>query len=245
MKLNLQLKVILDQIIWSSLMYKYFGILFVLISANLLAQDIPDYKGEYVFTNSKVSMRGIRELITHEEDGKRTIQFNAKFPLGRIKIISDFSEMNNLISSTQYYVDAKILIRSDKRTLNFDQSSGTLTSKGKFEWSQTLLKNENVFDPLNVQIQIRKNIIAGLKDFSLMLPDLKTGAIEANNYKVVDSGSFEVDGTVYPCIIVERIRLQDNRTTRYFLAPDIDYLIIKVEDEDQDGDTMLELKKIY
>ena len=219
--------------------------LVVLISADLLAQEIPDYKGEYVFTNSKISMRGIRELITHEEEGKRTIQFNAKFPLGRIKIISDFIEENNLISSSQYYVDAKFLIRSDKRTLNFDQSSGTLTSKGKFEWSQTLLENENVFDPLNVQIQIRKNVIAGLKDFSLMLPDLKTGAIEANNYTVVDSGSFEVDGTVYPCIIVERIRLQDNRTTRYFLAPDIDYLIIKVEDEDQDGDTMLELKKLY
>ena len=226
-------------------MYKYLAMLFVLISANLLAQEIPDYKGEYVFTNSKVSMRGIRELITHEEQGKRTIQFNAKFPLGKIKIISDFIEEDNLISSIQYYVDAKVLIRSDKRTLKFDQSSGTLTSKGKFEWSQTLLKNENVFDPLNVQIQIRKNVITGLKDFSLMLPDLKTGAIEANNYKVVDSDSFEVDGTVYPCIIVERIRLQDNRTTRYFLAPDIDYLIIKVEDEDQDGDTMLELKKLY
>ena len=226
-------------------MFKYLGILFIFITADLVAQDIPDYKGEYVFTNSRVSMKGIRELITHEEEGKRTIQFNAKFPLGRIKIISDFFEKNNLISSKQYYVDAKVLIRSDKRTLTFDRSSGTLTSKGKFEWSQALLKNKNVFDPLNVQIQIRSNVIAGLKDFSLMLPDLKTGAIEANNYKVVDNGSFEVDGTDYPCIIVERIRLQDNRTTRYFLAPDLDYLIIKVEDEDQDGDTMLELKKLY
>ena len=226
-------------------MFKYLGILFIFITSDLVAQDIPDYKGEYVFTNSRVSMKGIRELITHEEEGKRTIQFNAKFPLGRIKIISDFFEKNNLISSKQYYVDAKVLIRSDKRTLTFDRSSGTLTSKGKFEWSQALLKNKNVFDPLNVQIQIRRNVIAGLKDFSLMLPDLKTGAIEANNYKVVDNGSFEVDGTDYPCIIVERIRLQDNRTTRYFLAPDLDYLIIKVEDEDQDGDTMLELKKLY
>ena len=226
-------------------MFKYLGILFIFITADLVAQDIPDYKGEYVFTNSRVSMKGIRELITNEEEGKRTIQFNAKFPLGRIKIISDFFEKNNLISSKQYYVDAKVLIRSDKRTLTFDRSSGTLTSKGKFEWSQALLKNKNVFDPLNVQIQIRRNVIAGLKDFSLMLPDLKTGAIEANNYKVVDNGSFEVDGTDYPCIIVERIRLQDNRTTRYFLAPDLDYLIIKVEDEDQDGDTMLELKKLY
>ena len=78
-----------------------------------------------------------------------------------------------------------------------------------------------------------------------MLPDLKTGAIEANNYKIVENGEFEVESTNFPCIIVERIRLQDDRTTRYFLAPDLDYLIIKVEDEDQDGDTSLELKKLY
>tara|TARA_B100000530_G_scaffold329298_1_gene271125 strand:+ start:3713 stop:4393 length:681 start_codon:yes stop_codon:yes gene_type:complete len=226
-------------------MYKYLGIFFVLISGDLAAQEIPDYRGEYLFTNSRVSMQGIRELITHQEAGKRTIQFNAKFPLGRIKIISDFSEKNNLITSTKYFVDVKWTLISDKRTLNFDQTLETLTSKGKFEWSQALLKNENVFDPLNVQIQIRKNVIAGLKEFSLMLPDLKTGAIEANNYRVADNGVFQVDGTNYPCIIVERIRLQDNRTTRYFLAPDLDHLIVKVEDKDQDGDTMLELKKLY
>ena len=238
-------KVTLVQIIWSFLMYKYLGILFILISINLTAQEIPDYKGEYVFTNSRVSMQGIRELITHNDEGERTIQFNAKFPLGRIKIISDFSETDNRIISTKYYVDVKWTLISDKRTLNFDQASGILTSKGKFEWSQALIENENVFDPLNVQIQIRKNVIAGLMEFSLMLPDLKTGAIEANNYKVIDNGNFEVDGTNYSCIIVERIRLQDDRTTRYFLAPDLDYLIIKVEDQDQDGDTMLELKKLY
>ena len=226
-------------------MYKYLGIIFVLISSDLAAQDIPDYKGEYVFTNSRVSMQGIRELITHDDEGKRTIQFNAKFPLGRIKIISDFSETDNRITSTKYYVDVKWTLISDKRTLNFDQASGTLTSKGKFKWRQALIENENVFDPLNAQIQIRKNVIAGLMEFSLMLPDLKTGAIEANNYKVIENENFEVDGTIYPCIIVERIRLQDDRTTRYFLAPDLDYLIIKVEDQDQDGDTMLELKKLY
>ena len=226
-------------------MYKYLGVFFILISFDLAAQEIPDYKGEYVFTNSRVSMKGIRELISHGETGKRTIQFNAKFPLGKINIISDFYEKNNLMTSIKYYVDVKWTLISDKRTLNFDQVSGMLTSTGKFEWSQDLPVNENVFDPLNVQIQIRKNIIAGMKEFSLMLPDLKTGAIEANNYKAVDNGEFEVDGINYPCVIVERIRLQDDRTTRYYLAPDLDYLIIKVEDEDQDGDTSLELKKLY
>ena len=84
-----------------------------------------------------------------------------------------------------------------------------------------------------------------MKKFSLMLPDLKSGAIEKNNYKIVENGKFEVEGINYQCIVVERIRLQDDRTTRYFLAPELDYLIIKVEDEDQDGDTSLELKKLY
>ena len=226
-------------------MYKYLSLFLFLITFDLASQDIPDYKGEYVFTNSRVTMEGIRELISHAEEGKRTIQFNAKFPLGRIKIISDFTEINNLMTSTKYFVDVKWTLISDKRTLNFDQDAGTLSSKGKFKWTQDLIKNENVFDPLNVQIQIRKNVIAGLMEFSLMLPDLKTGAIEANNYKVIGNGSFEVEGKNYSCIVVERIRLQDDRTTRYFLAPELDYLIIKVEDEDEDGDTKLELKKLY
>ena len=226
-------------------MYKYLGLLFLLIARDLTAQEVPDYKGEYVFTNSRVTMTGIRELITHEEDGKRTIQFNAKFPLGRIKIISNFTEVNNLITSSKYFVDVKWTLISDKRTLKFDQATRILTSTGKFKWSQDLLKNENVFDPLNVQIQIRKNVIAGMKKFSLMLPDLKSGAIEKNNYKIVKNEKFEVEGINYQCIVVERIRLQDDRTTRYFLAPELDYLIIKVEDEDQDGDTSLELKKLY
>ena len=67
------------KIIWNFLMYKYHRFLFLLIGFDLSSQEIPDCKGEYVFTNSRLSMTGIRELITHEEDGKRTLQFNAKF----------------------------------------------------------------------------------------------------------------------------------------------------------------------
>ena len=241
----MQRKVTLAQITWSFSMYKYSLIILGFLSSLIGSQEIPDYKGDYVFTNSRVTMQGIRELSSKKETNERTIQFNAKFPLGRIKIISDFTEADNQIASTKYNVDVKWTLISDKRVLTFDQAKNTLTSAGKFKWESSLLANENVFDPLNVQIQIRKNVIAGLTEFSLMLPDLKTGAIEPNNYKVVGEGSYQVEGVDYPCVVVERIRTQDDRTTRYFLAPELDYLIIKVEDQDEDGDTMLELKKLY
>ena len=66
-------------------MYKYLGILFVLISYDLAAQEIPDYKGEYVFTNSRLSMKGIRELITHEEAAKEQFNLMQNFHLEKLK----------------------------------------------------------------------------------------------------------------------------------------------------------------
>ena len=50
-----------------------------------------------------------------------------------------------------------------------------------------MLKNENVFDPLNVQIQIRKNVISGHERVLIDASRFKkTGAIEKNNYAVVE-----------------------------------------------------------
>ena len=79
----------------------------------------------------------------------------------------------------------------------------------------------------------------------MLMPDLKTGVIEKNNYRLIEDGTFEVAGKIYLCKVVERVRTQDDRTTRYFLAKELNHLIIKVEDQDTDGDTMLEMTKLY
>ena len=72
-------------------MFRFKLIAWALISLNLLGQEIPDYKAEYTYTNSKFSMDGIRELTT-KEDGIRILKFEGKLPMGRIKISSNFVE---------------------------------------------------------------------------------------------------------------------------------------------------------
>lgn len=224
-------------------MFRFKLIAWALISLNLLGQEIPDYKGEYTFTNSKFSIDGIRDLTT-KEDGLRILKFEGKFPMGRIKIRSNFIEEDHQITSSEYLVDVKWTVFKDKRTIIFDQKNNKLISKGKYKWTQSLLEDQNIFDPLNVQIQIRKNIIANISEFSLKLPDLKIGAIEDNTYRIIEDKAVEVNGKPYICKVVQRIRLQENRITRYFIAPELDYLIIRVEDIDEDGDTLLKLKKL-
>ena len=225
-------------------MYRSMSVLLALIiTLNVSGQIVPDYRAIYDFTNSDVSMEGVRELKTLK-DGKRSLSFNAKFPLGKINIGSDFHESEDFISTNQYTVSAKWTIVKQERVLKFDRAEKTISASGKFEWVKDLPDNLEIFDPLNAQIQIRKKVMQGAQTFSLLLPEIKTGEIESNQYKLNPDAECSVGKKIYRCKVVQRERPQENRTTTYFLSPELGYLIVKIEDQDSKGDTLLELKSI-
>ena len=241
----MSLRVNLEIITWSFLMSRrcFFVLPFLLASFSLIAQEIPDYKAMYDFTNSDVSMKGIRQLETFE-DGRRSLSFNAKFPLGKIDISSDFHESEGFIATNIYSVSAKWTIVKQERILKFDRQEKTMSASGKFEWVKELPENLEIFDPLNAQIQIRKKVMQGAQTFSLLLPDIKTGEIESNQYKLNADKKCSVGKNIYQCKVVQRERPQENRITTYFLSPELGYLIVKIEDQDKNGDTLLELKSL-
>ena len=218
-------------------------LLTVTIALNVSGQMLPDYRAIYDFTNSDVSMEGVRELKTLE-DGKRSLSYNAKFPLGKINIGSNFHESEDFISTNRYTVSAKWTIVKQERVLKFDREEKTISASGKFEWVKDLPENLEIFDPLNAQIQIRKKVMQGAQTFSLLLPEIKTGEIESNQYKLNADADCLVEEKIYQCKVVQRERPQENRTTTYFLSPELGYLIVKIEDQDSKGDTLLELKSI-
>ena len=225
-------------------MYRSMSVLLALIiTLNVSGQIVPDYRAIYDFTNSDVSMEGVRELKTLK-DGKRSLSFNAKFPLGKINIGSDFHESEDFISTNQYTVSAKWTIVKQERVLKFDRAEKTISASGKFEWVKDLPDNLEIFDPLNAQIQIRKKVMQGAQTFSLLLPEIKTGEIESNQYKLNPDADCLVGEKIYQCKVVQRERPQENRITTYFLSPELGYLIVKIEDQDSKGDTLLELKSV-
>ena len=224
-------------------MCRFISVLLAFTSMNVSAQLLPDYRAMYDFTNSDVSMKGVRELKTFE-DGNRSLSFNAKFPLGKINIGSRFKESENFISTNLYSVDAKWTLIRQERVLKFDRKEKIMSASGKFEWVKELPENLEIFDPLNAQIQIRKKVIEGAKTFSILLPEIKTGEIVANKYRLNQDEECFVGEITYQCKVVQRDRPQENRVTKYFLAPEIGYMIVRVEDQDKKGDTLLELKSL-
>ena len=225
-------------------MYRSLSVLLALtITLNVSGQMFPDYRAIYDFTNSDVSMEGVRELKTLE-DGKRSLSYNAKFPLGKIDIGSEFHESEDFISTNQYIVSAKWTIIKQERVLEFNREAKTKSASGKFKWVKRLPENLEIFDPLNAQIQIRKKVMQGAQKFSLLVPEIKTGEIESNQYKLNPDAECSVGEKIYQCKVVQRERPQENRITTYFLSPELGYLIVKIEDQDSKGDTLLELKSV-
>ena len=66
-------------------------------------------------------------------------------------------------------------------SFDFDWNSKILTSTGQYDWQATLMEAP-VYDPLNVQVELRKRLMLGDTEFTLMLPEIKTGQLIDNTY---------------------------------------------------------------
>ena len=99
-------------------------------------------------------------------------------------------------------------------------------------------------DPLNAQIQIRLNLINKMSEFYINLIEIKTGEIKKNFYTLDGEDTCRLNGKNYNCVLLKRYRESDDRTTTYYLIPELDYLFYRVVDESPEGYQKLEIKEL-
>ena len=117
-------------------------------------------------------------------------------------------------------------------------------SSGRDSWIVPLNKDTFLTDPLNAQIQIRLNLINGMKKFHINLIEMATGEIQQNFYELDGEEICEIQEKKYTCVILKRYRESDERVTRYYLIPDLKYMFFKVIDRSLDEYQKLELKEL-
>ena len=93
-------------------------------------------------------------------------------------------------------------------------------------------------------MRIRQLLKQGKKEFQLLLPELKNGEIRPNNYEVFDQTTYELIWKVYDCLIIKRIRPEEDRITTYVVAIELDFLMMQITDDDPDGKIKLSIKEL-
>ena len=219
-------------------------LLLIIFTINLSSSVIPEYKAKYVFERDDFSITGIRELKKSNND-----DFIFKFNANTLLIVSMnfesiFEIKDSKIISKNYEVKIRPKSVDRDQRISYDYDNFKINSSGRNSWVASLDQTAFLTDPLNAQIQIRLNLISGMKKFYINLIEMETGEIQENFYELDGEAICALQDKNYDCVILKRFRESDDRITTYYLIPELAYMFYKVIDESPEEYQKLELKEL-
>ena len=219
-------------------------LLLIIFTINLSSSVIPEYKAKYKFERDDFSITGIRELKKSNND-----DFIFKFNANTLLVVSMnfesiFEIKDSKIISKNYEVKIRPKSVDRDQRISYDYDNFKINSSGRNSWVASLDQTAFLTDPLNAQIQIRLNLISGMKKFYINLIEMETGEIQENFYELDGEAICKLQDKNYDCVILKRFRESDDRITTYYLIPELAYMFYKVIDESPEEYQKLELKEL-
>ena len=220
------------------------ALLLIIFTINLSSSVIPEYKAKYKFERDDFSITGIREL-KQSSNGDFIFKFNANTLLiVSMNFESIFEIKDSKIISKNYEVKIRPKSVDRDQKISYDYDNFKINSSGRDSWVAPLNQTAFLTDPLNAQIQIRLNLISGMKKFYINVIEMETGESQENLYELDGEDVCILQEKKYDCVILKRYRDSDDRVTTYYLIPELAYMFYKVIDESPEEYQKLELKEL-
>ena len=222
--------------------YKVINFLLtIFLSTNVVSSEIPPYSAKYNFESEEISISGIREFYKTENGFE--MRFKASNLFASLFFLSKFEIKNSKVISDSYEIKIRPKFLDRDQYLNFDYETMEVRSEGINKWVASL-KNDLVYDPLNVQIMIRTNVKHGLKNFKINIVDMEEGGSKLYEFNVVGLEECILNKETLQCVVLERSRLNSDRKVTYYLAEELEYMFIKIIDASPERTNTLKLLEV-
>lgn len=90
--------------------------------------------------------------------------------------------------------------------------------------------NTSIYDPISFFFEARCDLMAGKTEFSY--PLIHKGSKKTHHYKVIGTELVVTGQGQFEALIIERERNSKSRKTRLYVAPELDYLLVKIEHQE-------------
>ena len=214
----------------------------LLSSIGFLSAEIPAYSAKYNFESEEISITGTRTF--KKINNGYEIRFEASNLLASMYFSSLFKITNKQVIADTYDIKIKPKFLNRNQSVKFNYDINIIKSSGVNVWQSNINKENNVFDPLNVQIMIRTFVRDGIQNFDLNIIDMEEGGSKKYSFIVKSEEECLFENKKLNCIIVERSRIGSERTVKYYLAMELEYMFTKIIDSSPERTNKLELKKI-
>lgn len=211
----------------------YYLVLFFLLTAlPLSAAPLKEFEAVYKAKYFGISITATRKL-ENLRDGRQKFSFVAE------SWLADFSESSffhwtddgNVVPE-RYVYERSGLGRDKKAEIHFDTDNKTVTNNVDDKpWNMEI--PDNVLDKLNFQIQLQADLI---DDKPLPTYDIADGGhLKQWDFEILGKEKIKTPAGKFDTIKVKRIREPNaKRNTIFWLAPDWDYLVVRLEQEEGD-----------
>lgn len=224
---------------------RYFTAIFAAVCAVVSIQASANtvlFEAKYVAEYTGIDIDIKRSLIALK-DNKYAYELVADGGLATIKENSIFSIGDTCLLPLDYYYRRKIMGFGGKEALNFDwnKKQAIYVKDGKKKARHIL--NIPIYDPALYQLQMQLDLHANKhllkdadeKEISLQYRYMHRKKLRDREFRVVGKDTYNLGGTDYEALVVERVSLEPNKTTTIWVLPALYHQIAYIR-QIEDGD---------
>ena len=163
--------------------------------------------------------------------------YNVNASVGKLasaKQTANFVNANGAILPVSALTQYKILGTGRTTTLNFNNAKKQLVTNYKGQ-NKVIALSQPAYDDLSLEIQIREDLKAGKFRGNYYMADRNT--VEAVPFKKSAMTRITVPAGTFDVVRIDRVHDDKDRQTSFWLAPKLDYLPVKVV-QNNDGKKM-------
>lgn len=213
-------------------------ILFTLVGHSALAKEkSPQVLMKAIYTG-KISGWDIEleRTLTQHPDGHYRLRSYADKLFASIEEMSTFTIKDGRIQPQEYTYERSVFGKKTVERIAYDWK------KGQAQYTRSDRKRNNtqheltsaVLDPALYQLAVQADLAKGQD--GLLYDFIKRKRIEQYHLKTVDNESLSLSGKTHEAVVVLRKDPDSDKTTKVWVAPELNHVIAKIHHIDKDGD---------
>mgnify|MGYP001207323818 CR=1 FL=1 len=192
------------------------------------------FKASYTADMRRVPVNGeASHQLEQNADGSWTLTFHAGMFVARMTETSNLVLEDGVVKPLSYRYERRGLGRSRDTRQHFDWDAGTVTGKHR-DRNIALETEPGLLDKTSYQLALQRDLMAGKETLHYRVVDGRS----IDEYEFEVTGSKRVSTEVGDFDAVEVVRVRDadaNRQTTLWFAKDWDYLLVRLQQIESDG----------
>jgi len=194
-----------------------------------LAQQIDKVDAEFAVQVNNKNAHGKNILNIQQDDGDYRINFALEHRLFSFNQEAHFRSGSDCqVTPTDYKETTRRAFggKKDTQTLTFDWDHKVAHYQKDDKDKEFSLDNK-VYDPISFFFEARCALMQG--DKALAFPLIRKGDKKTQQYRVTGTEVVNTPLGDFEALVVERQRKSKKRQTRLYVAPELGYLLVKIE----------------